>query len=122
MRIALNGDHMSAHPNHRIEPWSILIYRVSSLERQQRILQAFHDFDRPGVLALGTGAAGDPHVVVETPSLTAENFSKRVIQKLDPAASSASGSRVSAPSTVASLLLTFGGRRPGEPVPDDLDA
>lgn len=103
---------MSAHSNHRSDPWSILIYRVSSQERQQRILQAFYDIDRPGVLALGTGAANDPHVVVETPSLSAETSCKRVILMIDPAAVNAQVSRETAPSAVASLLLSFGASRP----------
>jgi hypothetical protein len=68
-------------------PWSVLAYRVSSRDTQQRILMAFRDIDRPGVVALGTYADDHPHVVVESHSRSGESYSKRVIYAIDPDAS-----------------------------------
>ncbi|MET0928407.1 MAG: hypothetical protein ABWX74_02765 [Aeromicrobium sp.] len=53
---------------------------------QQRILMAFRDIDRPGVVALGTFADDGPHLVVESPSPSGEGYSKRVIFSIDPRA------------------------------------
>lgn len=67
-------------------PWSILTFRLTSLGTQQRILMAFRDIDRPGVIALGTYDDGVASVVVESPSRSGESYARRVIRTIDPEA------------------------------------
>jgi hypothetical protein len=77
---------MSLHTTPSSQPWSILAYRVSSRDVQQRILMAFREINRPGVVALGTYTDDGPHVVVESPSRSGESYSRRVIHRIDPGA------------------------------------
>jgi hypothetical protein len=65
------------------EPWSILVYGVTSLDAQQRILMALRDIARPGVVALGTYCDDGPHVVVESPTRSGEASSRRIVFALD---------------------------------------
>ncbi|MCW2839763.1 MAG: hypothetical protein JWR55_1246 [Aeromicrobium sp.] len=77
---------MSLHSTPSSQPWSVLVYRVTDLDVQQRILMAFREIDRPGVVALGTYADDGPHLVVESPSRSGESYSRRVIHRIDPRA------------------------------------
>ena len=64
--------------------WKVAIFRVSSEDRLQRILRAFHRIDRPGVCALGSQSGDERFVIVECPSADAEMHVRRIILTLDP--------------------------------------
>jgi hypothetical protein len=67
-----------------VEPWSVLTYRISTLEAQQRILVAFREITMPGATALGTYVADMALVVVESATRTDQAYSKRLIHLIDP--------------------------------------
>jgi hypothetical protein len=74
-------------------PWAVVVYQVSSLDRQQRILRVFHRLDRPDVVALGTQTDDASFVVVECPDATAEMHARRVVLMVDPYATAAHTTR-----------------------------
>ncbi|MET1039083.1 MAG: hypothetical protein ABW075_12485 [Aeromicrobium sp.] len=82
---------MSVSGTPQSAPWSVLAYRVTTLDAQQRILLAFRDINRHGVVALGTYADDGPHVVVESPSPSGEAYSQKVIVAIDPDAAPCGG-------------------------------
>ena len=63
--------------------WSLLIYRVTSEERQQRILRAFHRIAWPGMSVLGTQCDGDLFVIVDCDTLAHELHARRIIGRID---------------------------------------
>lgn len=77
---------MSASPV-STQPWSILIYRVSSRQSQQRILSAIKHSDHDGLIALGTDSRDGAHVVVESRTRFDESFFRHVVYSMDPDAS-----------------------------------
>lgn len=66
--------------------WKIHIYRVRDEDRQQRIVSAFKQMARPGVVALGTQSGPDFFVIVECCSLMNEVYARRVVRTIDPLA------------------------------------
>jgi hypothetical protein len=66
--------------------WSLLIYRVSGPEHQQRILRAFHRISWPGVTVLGTGIADESFVIVDCDSPSLEAHARHVVQRFDAGA------------------------------------
>lgn len=66
--------------------WKLHIYRVRDASRQQRILAAFIEIARPGVVALGTQSGPDHFVIVESCSLMNQVYARRVVMTIDPLA------------------------------------
>lgn len=67
-----------------VDPWSVLTYRITTRDAQQRILVAFRDIHMPGVIALGTYDDDEPRIVVESATREDQAHSKRVIYLVDP--------------------------------------
>jgi hypothetical protein len=76
--------------------WSLLIYRVSSDARQQRILRAFHRIASPGMTVLGTQSGPECFVIVDCDSMLHELRARRVIVGLDGAATKVLRSKIPA--------------------------
>jgi hypothetical protein len=63
--------------------WSLLIYRVSGVAHQQKILHAFHRIAWPGITVVGTQAGTDLVVIVDCESATLERHARRIVHRLD---------------------------------------
>ena len=64
--------------------WTVLVFRVSDLDAQQRVLADFHTAAMEGVLALGTLNGRDVLVVVECRTVEHELLVEEVVLTLDP--------------------------------------
>ena len=67
-------------------PWRVVFHRVSSPDRQQRVLAAIVHVDRPGLRAIGTGDGDDRVVAVECRTVGDEMAATRIVAAVDPAA------------------------------------
>lgn len=66
------------------QPWTVLVYEVSGLREQQRILADFHTAAMSGVVALGTSSGTRTYVVVECRSEGDQWLVDAVVHQIDP--------------------------------------
>ena len=92
-----------SEPNSSHTRWCVEIYRVSDGDRQQRILSAFREIDRPDVIALGTQSGLDWFIIFELPGVADRIHAHRVIFSVDAHARrtfSTASSQLSSPTLV----------------------
>jgi hypothetical protein len=63
--------------------WSLLIFRVSGVAHQRKILHAFHRIAWPGITVVGAQAGTDQVVIVDCESATLERHARRIVHRLD---------------------------------------
>ncbi|MCW2830405.1 MAG: hypothetical protein JWP31_1097 [Aeromicrobium sp.] len=78
-------------------PWSVLIFRLTGRGTQQQILRALRDAKRPGLIALGAERDDGCFVVIECPSVSAEDLARRTVGAIDAWAECLTTTRSSEP-------------------------
>lgn len=66
------------------QSWTVVVYEVSGLREQQRILSDFHTAAMNGVVALGTHSGSRTYLVVECRSPADQWLVDAVVQQIDP--------------------------------------
>lgn len=66
--------------------WHLLIYQVTSLAAQQRILRRISEMSSEGVIALGSSQEAETFVVAECSDLLAVYTVEQLVADLDPGA------------------------------------
>lgn len=67
-------------------PWSVVVFEVSDVRLQQRILADFRTAAMGGVVALGTQSGAAAHVVVECRTEGDRWLVEQVVAQIDPGA------------------------------------
>lgn len=70
--------------------WTVVVYEVSGVREQQRILADFHTAAMSGVVALGTSNGSSVYVVVECRGAGDQWLVDAVVHQIDPHARRAS--------------------------------
>ena len=69
------------------DSWRVLVFHVTSDERQQEVLRAFRDITDLDIVALGSKNREGVHVVVDCPSPVAQVVAQGVVATIDPESS-----------------------------------
>jgi len=69
------------------DTWRVLVFHVTSEERQQEVLRAFRDITDLDIVALGSRNREGVHVVVDCPTPVAQVVAQGVVATIDPASS-----------------------------------